>query len=111
MDAHPIVQVDDLRRALADPALVVFDCRYALQSPGAGARAHADGHVPGARFADMDTDLAGARTGANGRHPLPDPAAFGAWLGANGVGDDARVVAYDFAAGFAAARLWWMLAR
>jgi thiosulfate/3-mercaptopyruvate sulfurtransferase len=78
-------------------------------NPEAGARAYAESHVPGARFAHSEKNLAGQKTGKNGRHPLPEPQAFMQWLGASGVDSRKQVVAYDFAAGSSAARLWWML--
>ncbi len=109
MDYRTIVSAQELHRNLADPDLVIFDCRHELMSPEAGARAYAQSHLPGARFAHSETDLAGPKTGRNGRHPLPDPEAFMAWLGRNGVDGSKQVVAYDFAAGSASARLWWML--
>ncbi len=109
MDYRTIVSVPDLHRDLADPDLVIFDCRHELMNHEAGARAYALSHVPGAGFAHSEKDLAGPKTGRNGRHPLPDPRAFMAWLGRNGVHSGKQVVAYDFAAGSASARLWWML--
>jgi len=109
MHSTKLITIEGLHRHLADPTLVVFDCRYVLGQPGGGAEAYALGHIPGARFADTDRDLAGTPNGRNGRHPLPEPAAFGAWLGRNGVDATKQVVAYDYAEGFAAARLWWML--
>lgn len=109
MDYRTIVSAQDLHRHLADPELVIFDCRHELMNPEAGARAYAQSHLPGARFAHSETDLAGPKTGRNGRHPLPEPEAFMAWLGRNGVDGSKQVVAYDFAAGSASARLWWML--
>ena len=56
----------------------------------------------------MDRDLAGEKTGRNGRHPLPDPAAFVAFLQAHGVSDDTQIVAYDDGSGIFAARLWFL---
>ena len=109
MDYRTIVSAAELQRSLANPALVIFDCRHELMNPDAGARAYAQSHLPGARFAHSETDLAGPKTGRNGRHPLPDPQAFMGWLGRNGVDANKQVVAYDFAAGSSAARLWWML--
>jgi len=109
MDFRTLIAVEDLQRHLADPALVVFDCRYELLAPTGGAEAYARAHVPGARFADTETDLAGEKTGRNGRHPLPDPDVFVAWLSRNGVDATKQVVAYDHATGFSATRLWWML--
>jgi len=109
MDYRTIVSAEDLQRSLSNPELVIFDCRHELMSPEAGARAYAQSHLPGARFAHSETDLAGPKTGRNGRHPLPDPQVFMGWLGRNGVDASKQVVAYDFAAGSSAARLWWML--
>jgi thiosulfate/3-mercaptopyruvate sulfurtransferase len=109
MDYRTLISVLDLHRSLKDPAIVIFDCRHELMNPEAGARAYAQSHLPGARYAHSETDLAGPKTGGNGRHPLPDPRAFMAWLGRSGVDGGKQVVAYDFAAGSASARLWWLL--
>ena len=87
----------------------MFDCRFDLADPGFGRQAYATAHVPGAFFLDLDEDLSGAKTGSNGRHPLPDPARLAARLAACGVGNHTQVVAYDDAGGMVAARLWWLL--
>src|SRR5262245_10310655 len=109
MNYRTLIAVPDLARSLSDPTIVIFDCRHELMHPEAGARAYAQSHLPGARYAHSETDLAGPKTGRNGRHPLPDPRVFMAWLGRNGVDGSKQVVAYDFAAGSASARLWWLL--
>ena len=109
MAFRTLIQVDTLKQHLGDANLVIFDCRHDLMKPDAGAQAYAQAHIPGARFAHSDTDLSGPKTGKTGRHPLPDPAVFMAWLGANGVDGAAQVVAYDHAGGASATRLWWML--
>jgi thiosulfate/3-mercaptopyruvate sulfurtransferase len=105
----PLICVADLGSHLADPRFVIFDCRHDLMKPDGGAQAYAQSHIPGARFAHSDKDLAGPQTGWNGRHPLPDPQAFMAWLGRQGVDGSKQVVAYDSAGGASATRLWWML--
>jgi thiosulfate/3-mercaptopyruvate sulfurtransferase len=89
--------------------LVVLDCGFDLADPGAGERAHRAGHLPGARYAHLDRDLAGAKTGRNGRHPLPDRSAFAATAGAWGIAPGVQVVAYDAQGGPYAARAWWLL--
>jgi len=109
MDYRTIVSAAQLAAHLQDQALVIFDCRHQLMDHDAGARAYAASHIPGARFAHSERDMAGPKTGSNGRHPLPDPGSFIAWLSASGVDRSKQVVAYDFAAGSSAARLWWML--
>jgi thiosulfate/3-mercaptopyruvate sulfurtransferase len=104
-----LVTTGELAGHLDDPRWVVFDCRHDLAKPGLGRTEYLAAHIPGARFMHMDEDLAGPATGANGRHPLPDPAVFAAKLGAAGVGVDTQVVAYDAQGGVNASRLWWML--
>lgn len=88
---------------------VVFDCSFDLANPAAGRAAYAAGHVPGALYLHLDEDLSSAKTGRNGRHPLPTREAFAALLAARGVGAGTVVVVYDNAAGMYAARAWWML--
>ena len=104
-----LVSTEELAAHLDDPDWVVFDTRHDLADPDKGRKAYAAGHIPGAYFLHVDEDLAGPKTGANGRHPLPDVAAFAAKLNRCGVTPKARVVAYDDMAGNFAVRLWWML--
>jgi thiosulfate/3-mercaptopyruvate sulfurtransferase len=82
------------------------DCRYDLRDHARGAAAYAAGHIPGASFMDMETDLSGDEGG--GRHPLPFPERFARSAAAAGIGQDVFVVAYDDGGG-GAARLWWLL--
>ena len=103
-----LVSAAELAEHVGDPSWVVFDCRHDLTDLQRGARAYAEGHIPGAHFAAVETDLSGSKTGTNGRHPLPSPAAFIAFLARHGVSDTSTVVAYDDAGGLYAARLWWM---
>ncbi len=104
-----LIDVGALQELLAKPRLAVVDCRFDLMDPEAGRRAYLQAHIPGARHADLNRDLSAPIGPDTGRHPLPPPEAFAAWLGALGVGDDTQVVAYDEANGSIAARLWWML--
>ncbi len=109
MPFETLVTVEQLAAHLDDPDWIVFDCRHDLVDTAKGERAYRESHIPGARFAHLDRDLSGVKTGRNGRHPLPDPAAFADWLGRMGVNGTKQVVAYDDAGGAFAARLWWML--
>lgn len=102
------LSTDALAAHLDDPSWVVFDCRHDLFDTAKGERLYREGHIPGARFAHLDTDLSGEKTGRNGRHPLPAPAAFAAFLARNGVSAATQVVAYDDVGGQFAARLWWL---
>ncbi len=94
---------------LADPHWVIVDCRFDLTDPSKGEREHEQGHIPGARYAHLDRDLSGTKTGTNGRHPLPAPTVLRARFGALGIATDTQVIAYDADSGMYASRLWWML--
>ncbi|MEW6323389.1 MAG: sulfurtransferase [Acidobacteriota bacterium] len=94
---------------LDDSAWVIVDCRFDLANPDAGEARYAAGHIPGARYAHLDRDLSGAKTGVNGRHPLPSPEQAAARFGALGIGPGCQVIAYDADMSMYAARLWWML--
>jgi len=101
-----LVTTADLAR---HPEWRVFDCRHDLAKPYLGEQQYAHAHIRGALFAHLDRDLSARPTGRNGRHPLPDPAVFAAWLGRQGVRPDDQVIAYDANNGAMASRLWWML--
>ena len=87
----------------------IFDCRHDLMKPEVGEGQYREGHIPGAVFAHLDRDLSAPKSGRNGRHPLPDPETFGAWLGRAGLRREDQVICYDGANGLYASRLWWML--
>jgi thiosulfate/3-mercaptopyruvate sulfurtransferase len=87
----------------------VFDCRHDLAKPDLGEELYRQGHIPGALFAHLDRDLSGRKTGANGRHPLPEPQDFEKWLEKTGLTPHDQAVCYDAGNGAMAARLWWML--
>ncbi len=104
----PLVSTSWLRERLDDPGMRVVDCRFKLGEPGAGEELWRAGHIPGAAFMDLDTELA-SEPGERGRHPLPDQGVFEAAARRAGIGPDTLVVAYDEAAEGGAARLWWLL--
>ena len=103
-----LITPEALHAQLHDPAWVIFDCRHDLFDLGKGERQYREGHLPGAHFANVDIDLAGDKDGSNGRHPLPSPNAFTAFLARHGVSNTSNIVAYDDVGGQFAARLWWM---
>ncbi len=88
---------------------VIIDCRFDLMQPDAGRAAYLSGHIPGARYADLNHDLAASVMPHTGRHPLPRADEFAAVLTRLGVANHSQVVAYDDGNGAFAARLWWML--
>ena len=105
----PLITPSELATHLGDSSWVVVDCRFDLTDTARGEREFAAGHIPGARYAHLDRDLSAAKTGTNGRHPMPSPAQMRARFGALGIGAGSEVVAYDGDNGMYAARLWWML--
>ena len=106
-----LLSATELRQRLAAPGadVLVVDVSFDLADTAAGERAFAAGHVPGAVYLHLDRDLSGAKTGRNGRHPLPERAAFAATLGRLGITPATQVVALDRQGGPYASRLWWML--
>ncbi|MEV0596168.1 sulfurtransferase [Nonomuraea cavernae] len=100
----PLITPTDLD-ALRDAT--VLDVRWRLGGPP-GIDLYREGHLPGAAYCDLDTDLA-APPGEQGRHPLPSAAGFEAAMRRLGVDDDRPVVVYDDAGATVAARAWWTL--
>ncbi len=103
-----IVSPEELGEQLGSPDLVVFDCRHDLADFALGRRLYDESHVPGAFFADVEHDLAGERTGKNGRHPLPEPEKLARFLRACGVDDTTQIVAYDDGGDIFAPRFWFL---
>ncbi len=103
-----LIDAATLAQHLDDPNWVVIDCRHALSDFTLGRKLYDEGHIPGAFFADVERDLAGEHTGKNGRHPLPDPNVFAAYLRSIGVNENTQVVAYDAGGDMFAARVWFL---
>jgi thiosulfate/3-mercaptopyruvate sulfurtransferase len=105
-----LIDPRELAALLADgPRPIVIDTSFDLAHPDSGERRYRASHIPGAHYLHLDRDLSSAKTGRNGRHPLPDRAAFARTVGALGVAPRAQVVCYDAQGGVYAARLWWLL--
>ncbi|MCC5580708.1 sulfurtransferase [Microtetraspora sp. AC03309] len=88
--------------------VTILDVRWRLGGGPSDRESYAEGHIPGAVFCALDTDLAAA-PGAGGRHPLPEAADFQAAMRRLGVDGSRTVVVYDEADATAAARAWWTL--
>jgi len=108
-----LISAQDLAAHIDNPDWVVVDCRHDLMNLAAGREGYAAGHLPGAVFGDIETQLSGAKHGPDGvfrgRHPLPEKEALLETLRGWGVDDDSQVVAYDAHGGMFAARLWWLM--
>lgn len=91
---------------LKDPDLRILDASWYLPNSERDAKAEYDaGHIPGARFFDID-DVSDARSDLP--HMVPPVEKFMSRMRAMGVGDGHQVVVYDGAGLFSAARVWWL---
>ncbi|MCC7006056.1 MAG: sulfurtransferase [Ottowia sp.] len=102
----PLISAQALH-ALQD--VLILDCRFDLTNPYAGEQAYRSGHIPHARYLDLEKELSGAKTGKNGRHPLPNPIHLSNTLRQLGLNKNTHVVAYDDQESIFAARTWWLL--
>ncbi len=108
---QPLIGAQALAELVAESStpVVIVDCRHQLKDPRWGQEAYQLNHIPQARFAHLDNDLSGVKTGKNGRHPLPTHDALIALFSRLGISDETTVVAYDQGDMMYAARLWWLL--
>jgi thiosulfate/3-mercaptopyruvate sulfurtransferase len=109
MSFTTLIEASVLRDLIGKPDLAVIDCRFDLSNRSRGRAAYLEGHIPGAKYADLETDLSGPVTAKSGRHPLPAPEDFAAALERWGIGSATQVIVYDDAGGSFAARAWWLL--
>ncbi len=104
-DPRMLVSTDWLVAHLKDPDLRVLDASWYLPAQGRDAKAEYNaGHIPGARFYDID-EISDHRS--NLPHMAPPPEKFISRMRAMGVGDGHQVVVYDGSGLFSAARVWW----
>jgi thiosulfate/3-mercaptopyruvate sulfurtransferase len=104
-----LISAAQLQAGLQGSGWLVFDVRHDLGDHDAGRRAYEQGHVPGAFYLDHERQLSAAKTGRNGRHPLPPLNEFAALMRAHGLTPASQVVVYDAGNSMFAAHLWWML--
>ncbi|MFD4501793.1 sulfurtransferase [Streptomyces sp. NPDC058457] len=109
MSRRVLTTAAELRDLLgSDRPPAVLDVRWALGDPH-GRDHYADGHLPGAVYVDLDTELAAPPSPRDGRHPLPDLDTFRSAVRRWGVREGQAVVVYDDLGNTAAARAWWLL--
>jgi thiosulfate/3-mercaptopyruvate sulfurtransferase len=118
-----LISVDELKALQASGApLMIFDCSFELMNPAAGEEAYRQAHIPGAVYANLDTDLSDQGVveadgrhhphpdaASGGRHPLPSRDKFAMWLSSVGFANDMQAVVYDRNNANYCGRLWWML--
>ena len=105
----PLVTATELHALLAAAhPPKVLDVRWRLDRPDGRSDFEA-GHIPGAVYVDLDTELAAPGAPAEGRHPLPSPGRLQAAARRWGLRDGDAVVVYDDLKNMSSARAWWLL--
>ena len=105
-DPQTLVSTDWLERHLKDPDLRIFDASWYLPTSGRDPKNEYDrGHIPGARFFDID-EISDLRSEMP--HMVPPVEKFISRMRAMGVGDGHQVVVYDGSGLMSAARGWWL---
>lgn len=107
MTTPHLITARDLHDAL--DRVHVLDVRWRLDRPD-GRPDYLAGHIPGAVYVDLGTELADHdRPATEGRHPLPSASALQASARRWGLREGRTVVVYDDLGNQSAARAWWML--
>lgn len=106
--ASVFITAHELGDLVADRLVKILDVRWQL-GRNDGKEQHAQAHIPGALYVDLDTELAVHASPEQGRHPLPTRADFQKSVQSWGVHADSTVIVYDATGGTSAARAWWML--
>lgn len=101
-----LITAPELRTAAALP--VLLDVRWALGDDN-GRERYLEGHLPGAVYVDLGTELAAPPSAEAGRHPLPSLQRLQSSARRWGISAHDAVVVYDASGGLAAARAWWLL--
>ncbi|MEM7074484.1 MAG: 3-mercaptopyruvate sulfurtransferase [Pseudomonadota bacterium] len=105
-DPKTLVSTAWLAEHLNDPDMRLLDASWYLPGEDGDARAeYESGHIPGARFFDID-EISDARSDLP--HMAPPVEKFMSRMRAMGVGDGHQVVIYDGQGLFSAARVWWL---
>src|SRR5688572_672150 len=118
-----LISVDQLKALQASGSpLMIFDCSFDLRNTAAGEEQYRKAHIPGAVYANVDTDLSDQGVidpdgkhhphpdaASGGRHPLPSREKFAMWLSSVGFSNAMQAVVYDRNNATYCGRLWWML--
>lgn len=121
-----LISAEQLQALMADARpLRVFDCSFDLMQPHTGKDQYLQAHIPGAVYANLDTDLSAkhgvpgahgvvtaggaGQPASGGRHPLPNREKFATWLSSVGFANNMQAVVYDRNGANYCGRLWWML--
>ena len=104
-----LIEPNELLGILDEQTTVVLDVRFSLADPDLGEREYNNGHISGAYYLNLNTDLSSQPTPTSGRHPLPSAETLASKLRSCGMENNSQVVAYDDSNGAIAGRMWWLL--
>ncbi|MEO0962477.1 MAG: 3-mercaptopyruvate sulfurtransferase [Pseudomonadota bacterium] len=105
-DPRTLVSVKWVRDHISDPNLVLLDASWHMPAAERDPQAeYANGHIPGARFFDID---AISDTSSPLPHMLPAAETFASSVSSLGISNTDQIVVYDTVGLFSAARAWWM---
>ncbi len=101
-----LISTSDLAKLIGQYDVIILDASWHLPSAKRDAKAEfTRAHIPGARFFDIDMISDRSSTLP---HMLPSAEQFQQQVRALGVSDNSKIIAYDAAGLFSAARCWWM---
>ncbi len=103
-----LMKLEDFLNIKDDKEFVLLDCRFNLSDKEYGKKAFNEGHIKGAIYVDLETELTGEVKEHGGRHPLPNLKNFTEDMNKKFVDDDIDVIIYDDGDLAAASRLWWI---
>jgi thiosulfate/3-mercaptopyruvate sulfurtransferase len=105
-DSRCLVSTEWLAEHLRDPGLAVVDGSWYLPAANRdGFKEYQAAHIPGAVYFDIDEI---SDHGSDLPHMLPPPEAFALHMRRLGISDGMKIVVYDGAGIYSAARVWWM---
>ncbi len=101
-----LVSTEWLAQHLDDPEVGIIDASWYLPAQNRDAAAeYGQAHIPGAVYFDIDEI---SDTSSDLPHMIPSAEGFAAKVGALGLGNGFRIVAYDSGSMMASCRAWWM---
>lgn len=101
---YPLATTDWLAAHLFDDDIKIVDASWRMPGNPPARLDHEKRRIPGAAFFDID-EVADRSTGLPHMHPTADE--FAKAAGAMGISQKDRVIIYDDAGIFSAARAWW----
>jgi len=107
INGDALVETDWLADRLNDSGVRIVDATWYLPDVDRSGRdEHAERHIPGAVYWDLDEIVDPADPLP---HMLPDAAIFAGHMARLGIGDGMKVVVYDGVGSMTAPRVWWTL--